>query len=74
MTRLMFCIGILLIALPGFGGSTSGKANACDPGIIGRIQEGKSSKKCKLGVDFEENGIVRKASEGDVAGEIGFMN
>ncbi len=43
-TCLSVCLFMLAIAWPGFGGSTRGSVDVCDPEIIGQIQQGKSSK------------------------------
>ena len=40
----MSCLSLLTIASAGVGGSTSGKADMCDPDIIGQIKVGQSSK------------------------------
>lgn len=44
MTAVTICLLILSMALTGFGGSTRGNSDVCDPEIIAQIQQGKSSK------------------------------
>ena len=43
-TCLTVCLFVIAIALPGFSGSIRGNDDVCDSGIIGQIQQGKSSK------------------------------
>ena len=44
ITALAVCLFLIVTAAPGFGGSTRGNSDVCDPEMIGRIQQGKSSK------------------------------
>ena len=43
-TSLTVFLFIIAIALPGFGGSSRGNADVCDPKIIGQIKNGESTK------------------------------
>ena len=38
------CLLMMAIAIPGFGGSSRGKVDVCDPEIIGQIKKGESTK------------------------------
>jgi outer membrane protein assembly factor BamE (lipoprotein component of BamABCDE complex) len=46
--KYTICLSVSLlmmaVALPGFSGSSRGNADLCDSGIIGQIQQGKSTK------------------------------
>ncbi len=44
ITALTVCLFLPAMALPVFAGSTRGNSDVCDPEIIGKIQQGRSTK------------------------------
>ncbi len=66
ITSLMLCLFMLAVALPAFSGSSRGKGNVCDTGVIGQIQKGRSSKEDVKQLIGEPDAIEGALNQGEL--------